>query len=70
MSSDNGARKPSLSTFLLLNRVLQKPYTEAIESDGKADEVVAEQSWINNLKRNQYTSLLAKSFFQQEIRPV
>ncbi|KRX05578.1 hypothetical protein PPERSA_12756 [Pseudocohnilembus persalinus] len=35
-----------------LNRVKQKPYIEAIESDGTQVEEIAEKSWENYLKRN------------------
>eukprot|EP00494_Astrolonche_serrata_P030109 UN30376 len=47
-----------LLTFLLdglhedLNRVKKKPYVEAIESDGRKDEIVAAESWTNFMKRN------------------
>jgi len=35
-----------------LNRVMVKPYTSTIESDGRPDKVVARESWFNHLKRN------------------
>lgn len=35
-----------------LNRVKKKPYTETIESDGRPDRIVARESWLNHLKRN------------------
>ena len=36
-----------------LNRVLQKPYVEAVEDKGRPDEIVAAESWQAFLKRNQ-----------------
>lgn len=36
-----------------LNRVLQKPLTAGVENEGRPDEVVAKESWITYLKRNQ-----------------
>ena len=36
-----------------LNRVLKKPYTDAVDSNGRPDHVVARESWLNYLKRNQ-----------------
>ena len=47
-----------LLSFLLdglhedLNRILDKPIVEAIESDGRPDAVVAEESWKRYLMRN------------------
>lgn len=47
-----------LLTFLLdglhedLNRVQKKPYIELKDADGRPDEVVANESWDNYLKRN------------------
>ncbi|XP_046371812.2 ubiquitin carboxyl-terminal hydrolase 19-like isoform X1 [Haliotis rufescens] len=35
-----------------LNRVKKKPYTETVDSDGRADEVVANESWDVYKKRN------------------
>lgn len=35
-----------------LNRILKKPYTEQVESNGRPDDVVADESWVNHLKRN------------------
>jgi ubiquitin C-terminal hydrolase len=35
-----------------LNRVRRKPYVEAVESQGRPDAVVAEDSWRRNLLRN------------------
>ena len=48
-----------LMSFLLdglhedLNRVRQKPYLETIESNGRPDEEVAEESWKRHQMRNQ-----------------
>ncbi|XP_062601497.1 ubiquitin carboxyl-terminal hydrolase 32-like isoform X2 [Saccostrea cucullata] len=48
-----------LLSFLLdglhedLNRVHVKPYVELKDSDGRQDEVVAEEAWENHLRRNQ-----------------
>lgn len=48
-----------LLSFLLdglhedLNRVHVKPYVELKDSDGREDEVVAEEAWENHLRRNQ-----------------
>jgi len=36
-----------------LNRVKIKPFTETIESNNRPDIVVAKESWVNHLKRNQ-----------------
>ncbi|KAL4471572.1 hypothetical protein ABPG74_008465 [Tetrahymena malaccensis] len=36
-----------------LNRVKVKKYTESIDSNGRPDQVVAKESWLNHLKRNQ-----------------
>jgi len=36
-----------------LNKVIQKPYVETIESDNRPDEIVAQHSWDNHQKRNQ-----------------
>lgn len=36
-----------------LNRVVKKPYTDEIENQGRPDSVVAKESWLNYLKRNQ-----------------
>jgi ubiquitin C-terminal hydrolase len=36
-----------------LNRVINKPYTSGVENEGRPDEVVAKESWITYLKRNQ-----------------
>ncbi|XP_064488064.1 ubiquitin carboxyl-terminal hydrolase 15-like isoform X2 [Ornithodoros turicata] len=47
-----------LMAFLLdglhedLNRVLNKPYIEIKDSDGRPDEVVAQEAWMNYLMRN------------------
>ncbi|XP_072175057.1 ubiquitin carboxyl-terminal hydrolase 4-like [Diadema setosum] len=35
-----------------LNRIQKKPYIELKDSDGRPDEVVAEEAWGNHLKRN------------------
>jgi ubiquitin carboxyl-terminal hydrolase 4/11 len=35
-----------------LNRVLKKPFVEAVESDGRPDEIVAALSWEGYKKRN------------------
>ncbi|XP_071818107.1 ubiquitin carboxyl-terminal hydrolase 15-like isoform X2 [Apostichopus japonicus] len=35
-----------------LNRIIKKPYIELKDSDGRADEIVAAESWENHLKRN------------------
>ena len=48
-----------LITFLLdgihedLNRVKTKPYVETKDSDGRTNFVVAKESWLNHLARNQ-----------------
>ncbi|CAD8077505.1 unnamed protein product [Paramecium sonneborni] len=48
-----------LITFVLdgihedLNRVKKKPYVETKDSDGRTDFVVAKESWLNHLARNQ-----------------
>lgn len=48
--------QPCVATYVALAcRVLQKPYVEAVESNGRPDEVVAEEAWNGHLKRNQYT---------------
>ena len=44
-----------------LNRVLDKPYTEAVESKGRSDEEVAELTWDNFLKRNK--SIIVDTMF-------
>jgi len=36
-----------------LNRVLEKPYTEGVETDGKSENEIATESWDIYLKRNQ-----------------
>ena len=36
-----------------LNRVLKKPYTDGVENEGRPDAVVAKESWLMYLKRNQ-----------------
>jgi len=36
-----------------LNRVLQKPYVESKEADGRPDKTVAAESWDGHLQRNQ-----------------
>ena len=35
-----------------LNRVIDKPFVEIKEDDNRPDEIVAEESWNNHLKRN------------------
>eukprot|EP01087_Luapelamoeba_hula_P023258 TRINITY_DN8513_c0_g1_i1.p1 TRINITY_DN8513_c0_g1~~TRINITY_DN8513_c0_g1_i1.p1 ORF type:complete len:1313 (+),score=298.81 TRINITY_DN8513_c0_g1_i1:395-3940(+) len=35
-----------------LNRVVDKPYVESVESNGRSDEIVAAESWEAHLKRN------------------
>eukprot|EP00057_Strongylocentrotus_purpuratus_P021281 XP_011675755.1 PREDICTED: ubiquitin carboxyl-terminal hydrolase 4 isoform X2 [Strongylocentrotus purpuratus] len=35
-----------------LNRIQKKPYVELRDSDGRSDEVVADEAWSNHLKRN------------------
>lgn len=35
-----------------LNRVKQKPYTEAVEGNGRPDEEVASEAWRRHLLRN------------------
>ena len=35
-----------------LNRVVQKPYVETVESNGRPDEEVAQEAWEAHLKRN------------------
>lgn len=48
-----------LITFVLdgihedLNRVKKKPYVETKDYDGRSDFVVAKESWLNHLARNQ-----------------
>lgn len=48
-----------LITYLLdglhedLNRVKKKPYVETKDYDGRPDQIVANESWDNFLKRNQ-----------------
>lgn len=48
-----------LLSFLLdglhedLNRVLQKPQTQPVESNGRPDAIVAQESWNRHLQRNQ-----------------
>ncbi|XP_072023222.1 ubiquitin carboxyl-terminal hydrolase 19-like [Amphiura filiformis] len=34
-----------------LNRIKEKPYTETVDSDGRPDEVVAEEAWATHKKR-------------------
>lgn len=36
-----------------LNRVKKKPYVEGKDYDGRSDFVVAKESWLNHLARNQ-----------------
>ncbi|GAV01668.1 hypothetical protein RvY_12345-2 [Ramazzottius varieornatus] len=36
-----------------LNRVHEKPYVELNDSEGRVDEVVAQEAWDNHLRRNQ-----------------
>ena len=33
--------------------MLNKPYVQNVDSNGRADEVVAFESWANHLQRNQ-----------------
>ncbi|XP_041859245.1 ubiquitin carboxyl-terminal hydrolase 19 isoform X2 [Melanotaenia boesemani] len=35
-----------------LNRIQNKPYTETVDSDGRSDEVVAEEAWQRHKMRN------------------
>jgi len=35
-----------------LNKILQKPYVEGVEGNGRPDEVVADEAWAGHLKRN------------------
>jgi len=35
-----------------MNRVLQKPYVETVESNGRPDDVVANEAWEAHQKRN------------------
>jgi len=59
MISAGGGDSQEFLSFLLdylhedLNRVLKKPYVEVKDYDGRPDEIVAEESWSNHLKRNQ-----------------
>lgn len=46
-----------------LNRVIKKPVTETIESNGRPDNVVARESWTNFLRRNQ--SIIVDLFMGQ-----
>lgn len=46
-----------------LNRVRKKPYTETVESNGRPDEIVAEESWNVHLKRNK--SIIVDTFQAQ-----
>ncbi|KAF0690341.1 Aste57867_18272 [Aphanomyces stellatus] len=46
-----------------LNRVLEKPYTKAIEHAGRPDVVVAKEEWDNYLKRND--SIVTDHFMAQ-----
>ena len=58
-----------LLSFLLdglhedLNRVLQKPHTQAVDSGGRPDEVVAKEAWDVYLLRNQ--SIIVDYFMGQ-----
>jgi len=36
-----------------LNKIINKPYLGTVESDERSDDVVANQSWENHIKRNQ-----------------
>lgn len=51
-----------LTAFLLdglhedLNRIYDKPLTKTVESDGRPDTVVAEESWRRHLLRNDSVS--------------
>lgn len=36
-----------------LNRIQKKPIVESVDSNGREDEVVAMESWIAHIKRNQ-----------------
>jgi len=60
-----------LLSFLLdglhedLNRVKEKPYTQAVESKGRADLVVARESWHRHLLRNQSVIV---DMFQGQLR--
>lgn len=48
-----------LITYLLdglhedLNRIINKPYTETKDYDGRPDHIIAKESWETYLKRNQ-----------------
>ena len=35
-----------------LNRVVNKPYDELKDSDGRPDDVVAQEAWENHVRRN------------------
>eukprot|EP00002_Diphylleia_rotans_P020272 TRINITY_DN3937_c0_g1_i2.p1 TRINITY_DN3937_c0_g1~~TRINITY_DN3937_c0_g1_i2.p1 ORF type:complete len:708 (-),score=130.67 TRINITY_DN3937_c0_g1_i2:126-2249(-) len=48
-----------------LNRILKKPYVEAIEKGDLDDDVVAQLSWENHLKRN---DSVVVDFFQGQYR--
>jgi ubiquitin carboxyl-terminal hydrolase 19 len=40
-----------------LNRVKQKPYVEAVESNSRPDEVVAAEAWEKHQMRNKVSLL-------------
>lgn len=36
-----------------LNRVINKPYTDSIDSNDRPDKIVSQEFWIKHIKRNQ-----------------
>eukprot|EP01116_Phalansterium_solitarium_P025615 TRINITY_DN987_c0_g1_i1.p1 TRINITY_DN987_c0_g1~~TRINITY_DN987_c0_g1_i1.p1 ORF type:complete len:921 (-),score=331.15 TRINITY_DN987_c0_g1_i1:567-3248(-) len=48
-----------------LNRITKKPYTEAKESNGRPDAVVADEAWQQHLQRNQSVVV---DFFQGQLK--
>lgn len=44
-----------------LNRIIEKPYVEYGDADGRSDEELAEESWVNFRRRNQ--SVIVDLFF-------
>lgn len=47
-----------------LNRIIRKPYTKKIESKGRPDDLIAEESWRRFLQRND--SMIVEKFFGQQ----
>lgn len=46
-----------------LNRVMEKPYSELKDSNGRADSIVAAEAWLQHHSRNQ--SIVTDLFYGQ-----